>query len=182
MMRLTLSLALACFLSMGCAGLKKQLEFSDTQSKALVFGYLDIDKSPCNLDWLEYKQLYPAIDKPFYYMRVDNGAFYREDFVAPGAAELSAFGGSGRGFFKAGTQYNLKFPGGNGFRIDQPGRIYFIGSFRVVDKSGLFNTEVYIEKIERPTQLEVLQLVLPNAVGTAWEPIIRDAIRRLGGS
>lgn len=165
---------------LGCAGLSKQLEFTDTAAHSLVFGYLDTEKSPCNLDYIEYKQLSPAIEKPFYYMRIDQKAFYREDFVVPGAFQLYEYGGSPRAIFTNVSQYNMKFPEqGYNFSITQPGKLYFLGSYRVVEKGDFFASSSYLERVDRPNQLEVLQMIQPQAAGTPWAAVIANAIRIL---
>ncbi|HVZ79962.1 MAG TPA: hypothetical protein VHE12_04075 [bacterium] len=171
------SVILVC---VGCAGLSKELEFTDTASHALVFGYLDTDKSPCNLNYIEYQQTYPAIEKPFYYMRIDQKAFYREDFTVPGRFKLAEYGGSPHAIFTNVSQYNMKFPEqGYDFTITQPGRLYFLGSYRVVEKGDFFASDSYLERVDRPNQLEVLQMIQPNAANTPWAPIIANAIRIL---
>ena len=175
-----LCLSLVVLAAMGCAGLSKQLEFTDTASHALVFGYLDTDKSPCNLNYIEYQQTYPAIEKSFYYMRIDEKAFYREDFVVPGRFKLYEYGGSPHAIFTNVSQYNMKFPEqGYDFTITQPGRLYYIGSYRVVEKGDFFASDSYLERIEHPNQLEVLRMIQPDAVGTPWANVIANAIRIL---
>ena len=183
MKKFFLLLFLGSFLSMGCAGLSKQLEFTDTSSHALVFGYLDTEKSPCNLDFIEYQQVSPAIDKPYYYMRIDKKAFYREDFVAPGSFKLYQYGGHPRSIFSGVSEYDMSFPDtGFGFSIKDPGKIYFLGSWRVVDKGDFFTSNNQIEPLDHPNELEVLQMILPDAVGSPWEPVIQNAIRVLSHS
>lgn len=175
-----LLLATVGLITIGCAGLSKQLEFTDTTAHSFVFGYLDTEKSPCNLDWIQYKQLSPAIEKPYYYMRIDGKAFYREDFTVPGSFILSEYGGSPRSLFSGVSQYEMKFPEtGYNFTITQPGRLYFIGSYRVVQKGDFFASDSFLERVEHPNQLEVLQMIQPNAAGTPWAATIANAIRIL---
>jgi hypothetical protein len=179
---LLLVLGLLPLVYMGCAGISRELEFTDTSSHAFVFGYLDVDKSPCHLDYIEYKQLAPAIEKPYYYMRIDNGAFYREDLVTPGSFQLYQYGGSPKSLFTNVSQYNIEFPDqGYTFSLQQPGRLYYIGSYRVFEEGGLFSSKTYLERIDHPNQLEVLQMILPDAKGSPWEQIILNTIRILGG-
>lgn len=176
-----LGLALMAVGLSGCAGLSQKLEYGDTQ-KSLLIGYFDVEKSPCNLHWIEFEQVAPDVERPFFYMRIDQGVFYREDLSTPGAFQLTAFGGSGRGFLKGGTQYKIRFPAGQyGFSINRPGGVYFLGSYRIYEKGDFFASDTYLERVSHPTELEVLRMVLPNAVGTPWEPIIQNAIRAQGG-
>jgi hypothetical protein len=182
MKKLYLLLVMSSLALGGCAGISRQLEFTDTSSHSLVFGYLDTEKSPCNLDYIEYQQVSPAIEKPFYYMRIDHEAFYREDFVTPGSFKLYQYGGSPRSIFTNISRYDMKFPEeGYGFSIRQPGRLYYIGSYKVVQKGDFFASDSYLVRLDHPNQLEVLQMILPDAKGTTWEPIIENAITRLGG-
>jgi len=171
--------ALAGLLNTGCAGISKQLEFNDTAAHSLIFGYLDMEKAPCHMHWVEYKQLAPPSETPYYSTRIDNGLFYREDIAAPGTFQLVNFGGFGRGFFNGNTKYILKFPTGYTFRAKAPGQIYFLGAYKVYEKGDFFSSEIFLDKMEHPNQRECLEMLLPNAVGTAWEPLIQRQIRSL---
>jgi hypothetical protein len=114
-------------------------------------------------------------------MRIDHKAFYREDFAAPGAFTLTEYGGSPRSLFSGVSQYQMKFPDNYSFKVNQAGKIYFLGSYRVVQKGDFFASDSYLERMDHPNELEVLQMILPNAVGSPWEPLIENAIRALGG-
>jgi hypothetical protein len=180
MKRFLLLAGLAGLLNTGCAGISKQLEFNDTTSHSLVVGYLDMEKAPSHLHWLEYKQVSPASEAPYYYMRLDNGLFYREDLVTPGGFQLHKFGGMGRGFFNGNTRYILSFPGqGYSFGLKQPGKVYFLGAYKVFEQGDFFASQIYLEKLDRPNQLDCLEMLLPNTVGTAWEPIVQRTIQAL---
>ncbi len=113
-------------------------------------------------------------------MRIDGKAFYREDFVTPGSFQLNEYGGSPRSLFTNVSQYDMKFPDqGYTFTLNQAGRIYYIGSYKVIQKGDFFASDSYLERLDHPNQLEVLQMILPDAKGSPWEPIIENAIRIL---
>jgi hypothetical protein len=74
----------------------------------------------------------------------------------------------------------MKFPEqGYNFTITQPGKLYFLGSYRVVEKGDFFASDSYLERVDRPNQLEVLQMIQPQAAGTPWAAVIANAIRIL---
>jgi hypothetical protein len=176
-------LLISSYFIVGCVGLSKQLEFTDTQSHSLVVGYLETDKTPANMDLVEYKQVTPASDKPYYYFRVDKNVFYREDFFAPGRYKLYQFIGHPRSIFTQISEYDIAFPDNFNFNVGQPGKVYFLGSYKGTQVGGdLFSTgHVEYQRLEHPSELEVLQMILPDAIGSTWEPVIQNAIAALSG-
>jgi hypothetical protein len=183
MKRFYLLLILGSYFCVGCAGMNPHLEFTDTESHSLVVGYLETDKTPSTMDTVEYKQTSPASDKPYYYMRVDKNLFYREDFTAPGSYKLYQYIGHARTIFTAVSEYDISFPDEFTFNVGKPGKIYFLGSFKGTLVGGdIFSTgHVEYERLAHPTELEVLQMMLPDAAASPWEPVIQNAIAALGG-
>ncbi len=165
----------------GCGGISPHLEDNTVSTGCFVFGYVDMGKAPCNLDWFEYKQVLPPVKDSVFDFRTYKGAFYREDFI-PGSFELVDFGGRGKPFliFPSNDYYTFKLPvQESGFRIHQTGRVYYVGSYKMTSKGDFFVQNYDVEEIQHPNELELLQVILPNAQGNPWEPLIQQRIAQL---
>lgn len=179
-----LLLFLGSILTIGCAGTFKQTQLSNSQSHALVFGYIGTDKSPCYLDYIKYKQILPTGNDKYFSMRVDENLFYRECFDAPTSIQLCQFGGRPK-VFSSITQCDISLPSDR-FKceIKEPGKLYFLGSYRAVQKDANLqdSKSVGLEVLVIPTELDVLQMLLPDVSGTPWEPIVKNEIQTLNNS
>lgn len=182
MKKIGILLVLMALLNFGCAGFSRNLEFNSVATGAFVFGYIDTKDMPCNMDWIEYKQVLPSVEKPYFYFRTDKGAFYREDLV-PGSFQLADFGGRGKPFlfiFPSNTNIDVSFPvQDSGFRVKEAGRFYYLGSYKAKDKGDFFKADFHVEPIEHPNEREVLEMILPRAKGNPWEPLIEQKIEQL---
>ena len=104
-------------------------------------------------------------------------------FLPACSYQFSNFGGVNCliGGFLCGTPHEYSFPAqADGFRFPKPG-LYFLGSYRYkhIDR-GLFKADNFdIERTSKPTELEVLQKILPHYKDDRWEPLIKARIREL---
>ena len=181
MKRFYLLLVLASIFTIGCGGISKQLETNDPGSTSLVYGHIDMGKAPCELGWLDLKQVLPVTDKPYWHVRIDKGAFYDET-IRPGSYQMSGLGGAGKGFliFSSNTVYTFNFPvQTEGFRVDQPGKLHYLGSWKITSKGDFFSSSYSIVPTASPTEKEILEIVLPRSKGTQWEGMIQRRIRKL---
>jgi hypothetical protein len=114
-------------------------------------------------------------------MRHDKGAFYNET-IEPGSYQLSGLGGRGKGFliFASNDIYKFTFPAqAEGIRASQAGKLYYIGSYKLMSKGDLFSQTYYIVPSKSPTPKEILEMILPHAKGNQWEPLIERRIKEL---
>lgn len=158
-----------------CGGLSRDLDEPKDPERSMVYGYVDMSDGPCWMDWFAMKQVLPKVEKPYYYFRIDDGAFYAE-YVPLGSFQLSEFGGKKT---LGSTLYTFRFPQQlEGLRIEKPG-LYFIGSFKMKDEGNLFKSKYDIDLAEKPTEREILEKILPHAKGTAWEDRLRKRLEGL---
>jgi len=93
---------------------------------------------------------------------------------------LDNYGGGNTDLLGTGVGSVISFPSqDSGFRIEKAGQIYYMGSFKAHYKGDLFSESYTIEEVKTPSELEVMQKLLPNAKGSPWEPIIENRIDQL---
>lgn len=166
----------------GCAGGAVQTEAVDAANRidppaftqqSLVYGYLDMSDAPTDLGWMDFEQLEPPTDTPYYHMRIHDGVFYMEKF-RPGVFVLSGFGGTRWN----GKQLAYSLPRSSPavrVEIHQPGLAY-VGAYRyrAVESNGHRTGRFEIDRIDDPDEAGVLRRILPFAAGTPWEARIRE--------
>lgn len=150
----------------------KYLEPGADDQRSLVFGYLDMRQAPTALGWIEFRQVLPRTDTPYYQMRVHEGVFYMEKFPT-GTFAMGEFGGRRRD----GQQLAYSLPRNSPavrIAIDRPG-LHFVGAFRYrpLVEDGSQPGRFAIDAVDAPSESEVLARILPYARGTGWEPRIR---------
>jgi hypothetical protein len=150
----------------------KRLDPPANDQQSLVFGYLDMGDAPTPLGWIEFRQVSPVTQTPFYQMRVDRGVFYMEKFP-PGVFVLGEFGGERRDGKHLAYALPRSSPAVR-VVVQQPG-LHFVGAFRyrAVQKDGAPSGLFEIDALTAPSEAEVLRQILPFASGTPWEPRIR---------
>jgi len=167
----------------GCGGMSKYLSEKDTpETTCLVVGYLDADKTPTHVGWVQLKQYLPKTDKPIWNCRVDNGLFYREGLL-PGSYALDNYGGGSTDVWASlngdkGAIISFSSQEA-GYHFEKAGKIYFLGSFKVHYKGDLFSEKYAIEEIKTPSELEVMKKLLVNSKGSPWVPYIESRIEQL---
>ena len=178
-LRLSL-LALSATLLAACSGWQKVDDPPDTT--VMVYGYLDMEDAPTVVDYFHLKQVKPKTDTPYWSTAVDDGYFYGTGLV-PGSYQFSNFGGMNclLGNFLCGTPHEYSFPSqADGFRFPKPG-LHYLGSYKYkhIDR-GMFKADNFdIERTKKPTELEVLQKILPHYKDDRWKPYIEARIREL---
>jgi hypothetical protein len=85
-----LLLLLGALLACG-GGLSKKLDQPESPDASFIYGYIDMKDAPTGVDWVEFEQVAPQVEKRFLGMRVDDGIFYNEQFPR-GSFVLSGFG------------------------------------------------------------------------------------------
>lgn len=168
-----------------CGGLGPKLPEMEGDNTALIYGYIDMSDAPSYLNWIQYKQYRPETDKPYFYLRIDGKlnsgyVFYREVPIN-GSYQLTSFGGDKNSFFSAADIYTYNFPAGknsSAVRTNKSG-LYFMGAYKYVEvKTGFFEAGKFDLAKAKISQKEILEKILPNAVGTQWEGVIQSAIKR----
>lgn len=177
--RVTPVLVVVAALMLSACGGTRPFKKSIQQEESLVFGYIDMDEAPCSLDWVDMKRLQPKTDKPYYGFAVKDGMFYRT-YTPPGVYKFDAFGGSS---FIRNANYTFKFPQGKGEmdrEIKKTG-IYYVGSYKYVKvKTGFFQPGKFdYERVQRPTEKELLERLLLIADHPEWRGAIRQRIKEL---
>ena len=153
----------------------KRLDPPANDQQSLVFGYLDMSQAPTGLGWMEFRQVAPRTDTPFYQMRVHEGVFYMEKFP-PGVFVMGEFGGERRDGKHLAYALPRSSPAVR-VVIEQPG-LHFVGAYRyrVVKQDGQQVGRFEIDALPTLSAAEVLQRILPYARGTPWEPRIQAEI------
>ena len=179
----TLLLLLAAGLLASCGG--GTFQKPETQNESIIIGYLDMDDAPGSFNGVSMKKLQPAEKKPYYYFATEGGIFYR-GHVPPGVYKMDSFTSFSR---LKNTSYTFNFPQSGrsemDLRITKPG-VYFVGSwkFKKVDvsaKEWLFGRGKFdLVRIEKPTELELLKKIQPEANEPYWADMIRRRIAELG--
>ena len=163
----------------GCADRMIRDE-DDSASKSLVFGYVDMQEAPVSLDWLTIRQVLPKTDKPYWHASTDDGMFWNPH-IKGGAYQMDAFGGHS-GWRNA--NYTFSFPRqyaeGGRFKIQKSG-IYFLGSYKYKDvKTGIFEPGKFdFERVDSPTERELLERLLKFTESNAWKARINQRIAEL---
>lgn len=157
------------------------------ETRSLVFGVIDIEDRPFH--WATVKQYKPKTDKPYWGMATipKSGLFWHSQ-LPPGKYQVVKFGGT------AGNTYFTFNLGDNGenetaFTLKKGG-LYFIGSFQhrrvkqknILKKMFVGENKFTFEESKKPTEMEVLQLLLPYSTNTTWQPKIIYRIKKLGGT
>lgn len=164
----------------GCASDGPKRDINDP-TNSLVFGYVDMDDAPTGVSNAWLRQVAPPSDAPYWGLGVNKGLFYN-NYLPPGSYQLSKFGGSG--FFAGQHEYSFPKQGNKtSLRIDKPG-IYFLGSFKYKKvKTGIFSQAKFsIEKINKPTEAELLQRILDtdsDVKDSVWGKKIRARLAQL---
>jgi hypothetical protein len=150
----------------------KRLDAPANDQQSLVFGYLDMGDAPTPLGWMEFRQVSPVTQTPFYQMRVDRGVFYMEKFP-PGVFVLGEFGGERRDGKHLAYALPRTSPAVR-VVIREPG-LHFVGAFRyrAVKSDGAPSGRFEMDALSDPSEAEVLRQILPFASGTPWEQRIQ---------
>ena len=145
---------------------------------SFVFGYIDMEDAPTNLGWLTIRQFAPVVEEPYYYAGTHDGAFFSWYLPSPGSFAITGFGGSsGR------THYTFNVPREVEqfrFKIKNKG-IYYLGSYKYKDvATGFFEAGKFnIERVNKPTEKELLAKLIELTAGTVVEPKLRARLKEL---
>jgi hypothetical protein len=166
----------------GCGGgLSKMVKEQDSPDTALLFGYIDMDDAPSNLESVSLRQYAAKDGEPYIPMRADGeGLFYREN-VPKGSYGLYTFGGRGwtlgcGSFMKQRYYYNFPDEGFkySQFRLANSGP-FFLGSYKMKKIKGKYE----FEDADSPTEKELLTRLLAYTGGTKWENVIKKRLKQL---
>lgn len=164
------------FLAACGGGLPREMEEPKGPDVSLVYGYVDMTDGPCWMSWFNMKQVLPKAEKPYWYFRILDGAFYAE-YIPLGSFQLSEFGGADS--WPGNTIYTFKFPQQlEGLRIEKPG-LYYLGAFKFKDEGSFFKSKYEIDLAKTPTEREVLEKILPYAKGTQWDGRLRRRLEEI---
>lgn len=177
--RLFLLATLVLLAGCGSSSIGPKRDINDPSS-SLVFAYVDMTEAPTKINGASLK---PQGEEGFWNMTVaDDGQLISQAYLPLGSYQLATLRGSG--FFAGDNVYRFPAYGRNetALRIQKPG-VYFMGSFRYAKvKTGFFEGGKFmIEKVQSPTELELLQRLQKEdwVKGTQWEARIRSRMQEL---
>lgn len=162
----------------GCGG--RAFTKSVEEENALVFGYLDMSDGPGKLNSAVIKLVKPTSNKPYYGFNIDDGMFFRTELPS-GSYKFTSFG-SFRSF--GNTQYTFNLPPQGRSEMDpiiNKSGIYYVGSYKYKKvKTGFFEQDKFdLEKVNKPTEKELLIQLLKKAKHPSWEAAIQKRIDQL---
>lgn len=165
------------FLIGGCAS-SPLVQPPANNNESLIFGYVDMRESRARLSGAVFKQISPPIEWPFHISNIHRfTVFYTQHGVQPGIYKmdnLRTIGG-----FQDSIVGVYDFPkSGKGemdLKITKPG-VYFVGSWKFKRLDG---DKFDIERLNSPTELEVISQVLPYAEDKYWKDMILARIEQL---
>ena len=147
---------------------------------SLVFGHIDMSEAPSDLHWVTMQRLRPVTETPYYSFWVVDGTFFRIN-VPAGTYKFTKFGGHS-GWKNTSYTYGFPSQGQSKLdrRIDRPG-LYYAGSWKYRKvKTGFFQPGKFdVEASRTPSELELLQKMLPYADHPHWKQMIEQRIREL---
>ncbi len=177
-LRLLLAVTLAAFVA-GCST-TPSLDKPAGTGMSLVFGHIDMDDAPSDLDWVELKRMRPISKEPYLGFWVVDGTFFRGD-VPTGTYKFTQFGGHS-GWKNATYTYDFPTQGKGEMdrRIDKPG-LYYVGSYAYKNIStGLFEPDKFdLIPSKSPNELDLLQKIRPYANDPYWQRMIDKRIKEL---
>ena len=153
---------------------------------AFVYGYIDMQDAKSDLNWAFLKQTEPKVFDPDFTARTFKSAFYLEN-LPQGTFRLNGFGGNTWSFFHAGrlfatypVDYELQLASNVSVDIRKPG-IYYLGAFRYVrHKGGFLEDDTFeLKRASTPSERDVLQIILPEASGSPWAPLLTNRLSHL---
>lgn len=165
----------------GCVSTGPSRDMNDP-TNSLIFGYIDMEDAPTDLEYAHVKQVFPPSEYPYWWMGAEDGILYN-GVVPPGGYQMANFGGSS--FLGGPVEYNFPNYGRNqtAVRIDSPG-IYFMGAFKYVEvDTGFLEADKFsMEPIASPGERELLERIakMDWVKGTQWEARIRARLEELG--
>lgn len=182
-----ISLVLLLPLLISCGG-KPVFKDPVRPNLSLALIYIDMQQAPSRSEWVSAKRLKPKTKKPYFrfgHVKDKNlGLINHNQYIEPGLYKFAAFGGVGRGFLNSNSIFEYAFPAqGRGLatmNVKKPG-VYFVGSFRYVKvKTGFFEAKKFdIERINKPTEKEVLTQFLPHMEEGRWKQMVKKRLRQL---
>ncbi len=130
---------------------------------------------------------YIIVDNAFFAFDAEPGPYYIPRIYSGAARAAVTFGSQTRNEF---TLIDLKMGDveGNNARIEKnlivvkPGQMVFLGALGITmgDRPGLFSSGSFsVTSIEKPTEKEVLQKLLPALKDTPWERPVADRVASL---
>lgn len=170
------------FLVVGCAHMRNPEE----PKMSLVYGYIDMREAPSDADEIIIRQYQnkPADEDPYQTAEAVSGMFWFDQLM-PGSYQLIGFSGETawlrpRSWFASKYEYHMPEREQNDslIKLITPG-IYFMGSFYYKNTGSFFNPQFDIQKVDAPTEKELLKQLLPYSSGTKWEAMIQKRISEL---
>ncbi len=147
---------------------------------SLVYGYIDMDEAPTNVDIVTIRQYKPKpIDnKPYRSVDAVSGMFWYDQLV-PGSYQLVEFGGSSC-WKNMAANYSMQDFSQNetALVIAKPG-LYYMGAYKYRKVGGFFSNKFSIDRVDNPSEKEVLQRMLKYSKDTQWEAMIKKRIGML---
>lgn len=171
----------------GCGGIK----FTEPRepNMSIIIGAIDMGDASGKFTNVVMRQIKPVTDKPFYHFAIKDGMFFRTQTPA-GIYKMDNFSSFNSW---TNTRYTYNFPkSGRGemdLKISKPG-IYYVGSWKYKKVKVGFKKWIMgegkfdLERVQSPTELEILQKIRVHSKHDYWTNMIdkRIAVLQRGES
>lgn len=161
-LRLTILLLAITYLVGGCAfgGGGDPID-PKRKDLAVVFGYIDMEDAPGDLDWIKIKQYKTKPD--YYSLGAKEGIFWHVG-VDMGSYQVEKFGTNPGFWSRTSYSYNFGTAGRNqtARRIKKPG-VYYLGSYKYINegsKNWYSPDRFSMKKLKNPSEKELLIKIL----------------------
>ncbi len=169
-------LTLSSFIFIGCAA---RLYNPVDDSRALVYGYIDMEAAPTELSFITFKQVLPKTSEPFWHGGTDGKGLFWHDQLPPGTYQMVNFGGSS---FWRNANYTYNMPefekNETAVKIKGPG-LHYVGTYKFKKEGTFFSPKFDLTRSRAPSEKELLEKLLPLSAGTPWEARIKKRIKEL---
>lgn len=173
---LLLILMIAALLTSGCMG--GMISNPKSKDASLVYGFIDLKGGSTRGLVRDVELTSVDEDKPatYYSGSIKFGLFFFSS-IPPGSYMLTSFEGHGSTVLGYDYRYNLPPYSQSDYKlkIKKPG-IYYMGSHKF-NKAG--KKSFTLKRVKTPTEKQLLEWLLEEAIGTKWEPKIRARLKQL---
>lgn len=167
---------LAASVFSGCA----HMHNPEQPNASLAFGYIDMDDAPTNVDIVTMRQYKPkpVDNKPYRTVDAVKGMFWF-DQLGPGSYQLVEFGGSSC-WKQMSANYSMQDFSRNetALVVAKPG-LYYMGSYKYRKVGSFFSNKFTIDRVNTPSERQLLQGMLEYSTDTQWEAMIKKRIGML---
>ena len=171
-------LIIAIFFIFWLTGCAQYWSISESEgADSLIYGKIDLTASRFKgFTWFEIRYEAPdgTLKSVMWNKHIDvmNSIFTIEN-AGPGTYQIMEFG-SGGGQNLISFNMGPAVPNVTSIHVKTPG-IYYMGTFKYIDKEESFS----LERSQLQNEAQLLELLLPRAKGTKWEPKMQVRLNKL---